>query len=102
MKQALVFILLLCLMLPGCSGEFYCEDDFLGKTSAQIIAEFGEFDCTGKQPDSDGVYRSTSCGYTVREPRKGFFGTKPEEIFFISFDENGIAVGCYEGVRGGG
>mgnify|MGYP006967157690 CR=1 FL=1 len=102
MKKWIVLSLFLCLFLIGCSTENYCEADFLGRTSAQIVAEFGAFDCVGTQPDTDGLYRSTSCGYTIRETRAGFLGTDPEVLFFISFDENGIAVDCYEGYRPGG
>ena len=72
------------------------------RTSAQIAAEFGDFDCVGNHAGEDGLYRNSSCGYTIKEPRVGFLGTDPEVLFFISFDENGIAVRCYEGYRPGG
>ena len=101
MKKQIVFILLFCLLLVGCSEKKYDASDFVGKTSAQIIAEFGEFDCGG-HPGEDGMYRNTSCGYTIKEPRVGFLGTDPEVLFFIVFDNNGIAVRCYEGYRPGG
>ena len=102
MKKWIALIALLCLFLTGCSAQKYSEADFLGKTSAQIIAQFGEFDCIGNNPDSDGMYRSTSCGYTILESKAGFLGTDPEVIFFISFNENGLAIDCYEGYRPGG
>lgn len=102
MKQWILWVLLCCLILGGCTKETFREADFLGKTSAQIVAEFGEFDCVGNHAGEDGLYRNTSCGYTVKEPRVGFLGTDPEVLFFISFDENGVAVGCYEGYRPGG
>lgn len=102
MKKAITWILLSCLLLSGCMKEGYRESDFLCKTSAQIISEFGQFDCGGNRPDNDGLYRNTSCGFTVKAPRVGFLGTDPEVLFFITFDENGIAVGCYEGYRPGG
>lgn len=102
MKKHIVYILLLCLLLVGCSEKRYDAADFVGKTSAQIIAEFGEFDCVGTEPGADGTYRNTSCGYTIRAPRVGFLGTDPEILFFIVFDENDIAVDCYEGHRPGG
>lgn len=98
---AAVLICLLFLQLAGC-GPQYREDDLLGKTSAQIQAEFGPFHCIGCDADPDGLYRNTSCGYTLREPRVGFLGTDPEWLFFISFDQNGIAASCYEGYRPGG
>ena len=72
------------------------------RTSAQIEAEFGTFDCCGMPASEDGLYRNTACGYTIKESRVGFLGTDPEVLFFISFDENGIAVACEEGYRFGG
>ena len=97
--------LLLCtffmLSLAGCKVK-YDESEFLGKTSAQIEAQFGPFDCCGMPPGTDGLYRNTACGYTLREARVGFFGSAPETLFFIFFDENGIARSCYEGCRPGG
>lgn len=104
MKRITAILVILCVLLPlsGCVEDKYSESDFLGKTSAQIEAEFGEFDCGGNHADADGLYRNTSCGYTIREPRVGFLGTEPEILFFITFDEDGIAYKCYEGYRPGG
>ena len=99
----IVFLLICCLLvLPSCTESKYQSADFLGKTSVEIEMAFGAFDCVGKQADEDGLYRNTSCGYILSPARKGFLGTDPETIFFISFDENGIAFECYEGVRPGG
>ena len=102
MKCWIVCVLLCCLLLSGCTTKQYRESDFLGKTSTQIIAEYGDFDCINNHADGDGIYRSTSCAYTITEPRKGFLGTDPEVLIFIVFDHNGIAVRCYEGFRPGG
>lgn len=93
--------ILMLLSLAGCTAK-YREDDFIGKTSAQIQSEFGPFDCTGKAAGTDGLYRRTACGYTIREARVGFLGTDPERLFFILFDENGIAIDTYEDYRPGG
>ena len=41
-------------------------------------------------------------GYTIKDPQRGFLGTSPEVLLFISFDENGIAIDCEEGYRPGG
>ena len=95
----LVILFLIC-SLAGCSK--YRRSDFIGKTSAQIVAEYGEFDCVGMPAGSDGLYRNTRCGYILQEPRTGFLGTDPEVLFFIIFDENGVAVKCEEGYRPGG
>lgn len=102
-KTCLLLSLLLVIswLLAGCADK-YEENDFLGKTSKEIVSEFGEFDCVSKRADSDGLYRNAACGYTVEEPLVGFLGTTPEVLLFIHFDENGIAVGCEEGYRPGG
>ena len=103
MKRYLTFImimLLLILTLSGCRKRFN-EDDYIGKSSVQIQEEFGKFDCTGVE-SPDGLYRKTNCGYTAKEAQRGYLGTEPEELFFISFDEEGIAVECFYGVRPGG
>ena len=87
--------------LAGC-GSKYSADDFIGKTSTQIEAEFGTFDCCMMPVSEDGVYRNTACGYTIEEPRVGFLGTEPERLVFVLFDENGVAYDTYEGYRPGG
>lgn len=97
---ACVIFLLVISVFSGCSK--YSEQDFLGKTSAEIVEQYGEFDCIGMPADADNLYRNTVCGYTIREARVGFLGSDPEELFFIRFDENGIAASCYEGYRPGG
>ena len=103
--KRIVWILLsitLCLVaLAGCSDSRYDVDWIIGKTSAEVIDKYGEFDCTYMPAGEDGLYRS-KCGYTVKESRRGFLGTSPEVLLFISFDENGIAVDCEEGYRPGG
>lgn len=103
MKQRIgaVFVcVVFALSLAGCAK--YRSSDFIGKTSAEIVGEFGEFDCALMPAGEDGLYRNCRCGYTVKEPQKGFLGTSPEILFFILFDENGVAVSCEEGYRPGG
>ena len=102
MKRWFMLVLVCCLLLCSCGKAKYREADFLGKTSAQITVEFGEFHCGSSHIGEDGLYRNASCGYTIKEPRVGYLGTDPEVLFFIFFDENGIAVRCYEGYRPGG
>ena len=103
--KRIVWVLLsitLCLVaLAGCSDSRYDVDWIIGKTSAEVINKYGEFDCTHMPAGEDGLYRS-KCGYTIKEPRRGFLGTSAEVLFFISFDENGVAVECEEGYRPGG
>lgn len=89
------------LSLVGCHSKYHA-DDFIGKTSAQIINEFGSFYCSTMPVGSDGIYKNCRCGYTIKEAKKGFLGTSTEVLFFITFDENGIAISCEEGYRPGG
>lgn len=88
--------------MTGCSDEKYDERDFIGKTSAEIVGEYGSFDCTLGTASEDGEYKNTACGYTVKEAQKGFLGTDPEEILFIRFDNEGRAYECYRSTRPGG
>ena len=104
MKRILLTILaiLLCLVaFSGCTNSRYDSEWIIGKTSSEVIEKYGEFDCAHMPAGEGGLYRS-KCGYTIKEPQKGFFGTSPEVLFYISFDENGIAVACEEGFRPGG
>lgn len=32
-------------------------------------------------PAEDGIYKNCSCGYTIKEPHVGFFGTSDEKLF---------------------
>ena len=102
-----IAIILICtvflLSLVGCStGKKYNAENYIGKTSAQIEAEYGKFDCCGMPIGDDGLYRNTACGYTIKKEKKGFLGTDPEWLVFIQFDENSIAYNTYEGYRPGG
>ncbi len=93
--------IVLVFALSACSAQ-YSEEDFLGKTSAEIVAGFGAFDCVTMPASDDGLYRNCLCGYTIEEPNVGFLGNSQEILFLISFDENGIATKCEEGYRPGG
>lgn len=104
MKRYFAIILVsafLVFTLVGCAAKYHA-DDFIGKTSAEIISEYGAFDCIGMPASDDGLYRNCKCGYTIKEVQKGFLGTSPEIIYFISFDEKGIATECSKGYRPGG
>ena len=104
MKKRIAVLLICCVLalnLMGCSAK-YSANDFIGKTSAEIEAEFSAFDCLEWPISEDGLYRNTCCGYTIKEPRVGFLGTDPEWLVFIRFDENGVAYDTYEGYRPGG
>lgn len=88
-------------LLTACAAP-YREADFVGKTSQEIEEAYGPFECITMPASEDGRYRSCRCGYTVAKPWTGFWGTAPEKLFFILFDDNGIAVSCEEGYRPGG
>lgn len=103
MKRKIVRVLVcifLSLALVGCSYKYNTED-FIGKSSAEIISQYGDFDCTTMSASDDGLYRNCRCGYTIREEQKGFFGKSAEILFFVVFDENGMAIECEEGNRPG-
>ncbi len=101
-KIAIIFLCILLLMsFTGCNSQ-YNENDFIGKTSAEIINEFGSFDCTKMPASEDGLYKNCQCGYTIKEAQNGFFGNSSEILFFITFDENGIAIACEKNYRPGG
>ncbi|MBQ9987086.1 MAG: hypothetical protein IJP28_01780 [Erysipelotrichales bacterium] len=95
-----VFSLGLLVVLSGCSSKYKTEE-FIGKTSSEIVEEYGPFDCVS-MPMDDGEYRNSRGGYTIREARVGFLGTTEEKLFFIHFDEHGVAIACEEGYRPGG
>ena len=100
-KLSAAFLSVFILIFSAC-GDPYGEKDFLGKTSAEIVAEYGEFDCISMPADEDGLYRNCRCGYTVKPAKSGFLTTSPEVLFFIVFDSDGIAVACEKGHRPGG
>ena len=101
MKKLLLLCLLSIIMLSGC-GKKFDSDDYIGKTSAEIIDKYGEFDCVIGETDDSGLFRNTKCGYTSKEEQIGFLGKTEEEFYFIHFDENGVAYECDYGVRPGG
>lgn len=103
LKRLTAIALTVCIgfVMSGCSGK-YNEDDYIGKTSQEIIEQFGEFDCVTAPPDENGLYRNCKCGYTIEESEQGFLGSSEEVLLFISFDENGVAQSCSEGNRPGG
>ena len=74
---------------------------FIGKTSGDDPGE-SEFDCVIGEAGEDGLYRNSKCGYTIKEKKTGLLGSSDEVLFFICFDENGVATSCAEGVRPGG
>ncbi len=100
-KKLLLLWFLVIVMLSGCAKKFN-PNNYIGKTSAEIIDEYGEFDYAVGEADDTGLYRNTKCGYTSKEKQRGFFGTSEEEFFFIYFDQNGVAHKCDYGVRPGG
>ena len=102
-RYILTLVAVIMLVLTGCTAK-YKEDEIIGKRSDDIVYAYGEFDnVLGVDvPDEDGIYRNCSCGYTIKEPCVGFFGTSEEVLFYIEFDEEGIAEGCREDVRPGG
>ncbi len=56
MKKITTIFMSVCLMLflAGC-GDKYKEEDFIGKTSLEIVEEYGPFDCVIASPGEDGL-----------------------------------------------
>ena len=105
MKKLCIGLLVMILLigLLGCAQLKYSEEDFIGLTSKEITDKYGAFDHTHNSPSDGGLYRNTSCGYMIKEARKGFMDRIPEEYFMISFDKDGIAYECfYQKGRPGG
>ena len=91
-----LFIMVLLFSLEKDSSK-YNEKAFIGRTSSEIISQYGPFDFATLHPKADGLYKNCKCGYTIQEWSQGFWGTTDELLFYIVFDENGIAVSCFEG-----
>ena len=89
-------IIIVFLLLVINRSSRYNERNFIGKTSAEIINQYGPFDFVTLYPEEDGLYKNCKCGYTIQESSTGFWGTSRELLFFIVFDENGIAISCFE------
>lgn len=107
-KKIVLLLIIICLSLfffvscsAGSSAK-YNEKDFIGKSSIEIVDEYGEFDCITMPVCEDGLYKNCRCGYTIKEAKQGFLGISEEVLFFISFDENGNATECEDGYRPGG
>ena len=106
-KNIVLLVTIICLILffIGCSAvssDKYDKDDFIGKSSIEIVKKYGEFDCVTMPVCEDGLYKNCRCGYTIKEAKQGFLGASEEVLFFVSFDENGNATECEEGYRPGG
>lgn len=56
MKKITTIFMSICLMLflAGC-GDKYKEEDFIGKTSLEIVEEYRPFDCVIASPGEDGL-----------------------------------------------
>ena len=112
-RKILLALLCLCFLLPlclsGCSGHSYDTDWIIGKTSAEIQERYGTFYQVIVLPygdlievNEDTICKNAKGYYLTKEERVGYLGTYPEEYFVIRFDENGIAIDCYEELGGKG
>lgn len=84
------------LLITGCTSG-YRSSEMIGKTSAEIIQQYGAFDYLTMHAEDDGLYKNCRCGYTIREAYPSFLGRKEEILYFITFDENGIAIKFQKG-----
>ncbi|MBR4054518.1 MAG: hypothetical protein IKK06_06915 [Clostridia bacterium] len=109
-RKILLALLCLCFLLPLClSGCGYDEEWIIGKTSAEIQERYGTFYQVIVLPygdpievNEDTICKNAKGYYLIEEERVGWLGTYPEEYFVIRFDENGIAIDCYEELGGKG
>ena len=100
MKRKLCLVLcvvfVLALVFSGCSK--YQTSKIIGLTKEQVQEHYGAFDLNGAPfITTDSSYRGYGYGYLIKESSVGYLGTHPAEYFFIVFDNNGIAIACYEG-----
>ena len=102
-KYILLLLTFACLVLSlaGCTSA-YKASHFIGKNSNEIVNEYGAFDCILMPASEDGLYRNCKCGYTIQAAQKGVLSASEEILFFITFDENGIATDCVKSSRPGG
>ena len=61
-KKLLLLWLLLIFILSVC-GKKFNSDDYIGKTSAEIIEEYGDFYYVLGDTDTEGLYKITKCWY---------------------------------------
>ena len=99
--SVLLLLSLHLFLLTGCSPK-YNQSNFLGKTSLEIMDEYGAFDCVTMPASENGLYQNCRCGYTITPSKTHALGTSDEILFFITFDKHGIAIQCEEGTRPGG
>ena len=100
MKRTVSFTLCILIILKLClsSCSKYRERNIIGKTSAEIEAQYGKFNLVGAIfVTLDSLYAGYGCGYKLKESHVGSLGTTPAVYLFIVFDENGIATACYKG-----
>jgi len=97
-----ILTILLVFSITGCKSYHnpYNEEDFIGRTAAEIVDKFGEYDHIHSDADEDGVIRNNAIGYKIGGGTFGEFGTYPPIYFLAYIDENGICYKC-EIVEGG-
>ena len=70
---------------------YYDTDWIIGKTSSEIIDQYGAFDCITMDANEDGLYKNCKCGYTIIEEKQGFLplyfpcSVIPSSDFFLLF-----------------
>ena len=76
----------------------YSQKWIIGKTSAEIVEKYGEFDSifSSDKEKTEGLYRNVTCAYQLTKAVTGYWGTGWDSYYLISFDENGVAVSVDE------
>lgn len=86
---ALLAAIIFTLTLAGCSSKYDAED-FIGKTSAEIVDENGAFDCVIGETGEDGLYRDSKCGYTIKAKKAGFWARRTRFYFSYALMKMGL------------
>lgn len=110
-KRVLAIAICVCLSLTLCV-YLICREDkihhnydekwILGKTSQEVEARYGKFHITSGSKSADGLYRRGLGCYILKEKEGDFPGARPETLFQIAFNGDGIAYETFVDLGGWG
>ncbi len=111
MKRLFILLVLLLVMLCGCTSKHYDENNInelynsewiVGKSKAEIVKKYGDFD---REYDTLNGKNQAAGAYYVNYDNISFIlpPSYNHDTYFIYFDENDIATESYfaESSRGG-
>lgn len=91
-------ILFVILLLPS---DKYDEKWIIGKTRAEIVEKYGEFNSYSTITSPNGKFLYDQGSYILKPKKVGFLGTKPPTYFKIKFNQEGKAYECSEEIEKG-